>query len=106
MIGPRPDPFQSMVDRMVANFETTLLYGPPPVPKKPRMTKKPRRLIVTLELETTLTVSEIRKADRIAIGTFDHGVVWIFREPLSMEHRLLQVQANAITAGKAKRGRK
>ncbi len=75
------------------------------------MTKKPRRILITLEVDTTLTVAEIRKADRIAIGS-SMGVesVWIYRHPMSMEHHLLQVQANAVkpapVKAKAKRGRK
>lgn len=87
----------------------------------PKPMKKPKRILVTIELETTLTVSEIRKADRVAIGSSQGEVsVWLYRHPPSVgdvSHRLVQVQANAvrqhskaelleIITGKAKRGRK
>jgi hypothetical protein len=89
--------------------------------------KKPRRILVTIELETTMTVAQIRRADRIAIGSSQGETsVWLYRHPPSVgdvSHRLVQVQANAVTpkapvyglpdvrmrslfTGKAKRGRK
>ena len=58
---------------------------------------KSRRLILTIEVQTDLTIAEIRNADRIAIGTDSHmGAVWIYREPGPGAGLLVQVQANAI----------
>lgn len=59
--------------------------------------KKPRRILVTLELETTLTVAQIRRADRVAfgMGTKKNDVTWIDKI-YPLEHRLIQVKANAI----------
>lgn len=58
---------------------------------------KSRRLVLTIEVDTDLTIAEISKADRIAIGMDSHmGAVWIYREPGPGSGRLVQVQVNAI----------
>jgi hypothetical protein len=62
--------------------------------------KKPRRLRITLDVDTTLTVAQLRHADRIAIGSSQGETsVWLYRHPPSVgdvPHRLVQVQAIAV----------
>lgn len=73
------------------------------------MTTKTRRVLVTLELETSLTVGQIRSSPEVGICS-GRGGVWWHSRPSYLDRgttgRLLQVQANAIRLAMAKGGKK
>ena len=66
-------------------------------------TPRTRRVRVVLELETTLTVAQLRKTTIVGLHHANTGqTTWHFQSASNI-HRLLRVQAEAVKAKKVRR---
>lgn len=62
--------------------------------------KKPRRIRITIEVETDLPLASLRCVESMHFKSNDPAF------PRVSIYEIIRAKANAITAGKAKRGRK
>lgn len=59
------------------------------------MARNPRKVVITLKVETTRTVRELRKAEVVSIPLGDEWAVFE-RKPMRGAEKLVQVQVNEV----------